>query len=488
MLAVSAAVVGVLVLLCARRRGAVVLCVLGLTAALWLVGQSFSQPATPVRFDEHGPTLLHLDRLAAYMMVTLFVAALAVSLFAHDYFARDAAASDEFYLLLLLATFGGAVLAAATHFVSLFLGLEILSVSLYAMIAYRADRPIGIEGAIKYLVLTSVVSAVLLFGMALLYARWGTMELSPLSAAMASAGLASEGLASAGLAMLLVGVGFKLAWAPLHLWAGDVYHAAPAPTTAFVATVSKGAAFALLLRWVTRIHYAQHEGVALALLLVAGVSMCVGNLLALRADRLKRLLAYSSIAQGGYLLTAVLAGREWYDREGGALAVQAAGFYLPVYLAALLGAMGVVSVLARDASDGADDADHFSRYRGLFFRRPVLACVLTLMLLSLAGLPLTAGFVGKFLIVLASVRTGLWTLGALLVLNSAVSLYYSLRVAAMMCTHGVDVSPVPPSPSNTIRVPAMIVLVGITFMVLALGIYPNPLIEFIYQTVTYELP
>jgi len=509
LLAVTGAAVGIVSLLCVRRHHAATaaLCALGLAAALWLTGQSFSHPATPVRFNEHAPTLLSLDAPAAYMHTVLFAAAFAITLFANDYFHREtpfehesplsasprprvpaSSSSEEFYLLLLLATLGGAVLAAATHFVTLFLGLEILSVSLYAMIAYRPDRPVSVEGAMKYLVLTGVASAVLLFGMALLYAQCGTMDLSRLTAAMPSAGIDATYMTQAGLAMMLVGIGFKLAWAPLHLWAGEVFRAAPTPATAAIATVSKGAVFAMFLRVFTNLHHAQHEGVTVGLTLLAGLSMCVGNLLALRENRLKKLLAYSSVANLGYLLTAFLTGQAWPGREEPALAAQAAWFYLPAYFAALLGALGVISVLANDDhADAADgDADHLSRYRGLFFRRPVLACVLTLMLLSLGGLPLTGGFVGKFLIAWAGLNAGLWTLATLLVLNSAVSLYYYLRIAAALFSRDADVPPASESPSNNIRLTAIVALLGLTLIVLALGLHPGPIIEFIRQTVSFR--
>ncbi|MCL2701005.1 MAG: NADH-quinone oxidoreductase subunit N [Phycisphaerae bacterium] len=514
LLAVTAAAIAVLLLACFRRNhaAAATICLLGLSAALWLAIRAAACPAAPVRFDDHAPTLLLLDAYAAYMQAVLFAAALAVALFSHDYSSRQPShaisphmprrseaktgPAEEFYVLLLWATLGGGVLAAATHVASLFLGLEILSVSLYAMIAYRPHHAKGVAGGVTYLVLASVASAVLLFGMALLYARWGTMDFAHLAAAMRAAesadapwgGAAAEGLTLAGVALVVVGVGFKLAIAPLHLWAADVYHAAPPPTAAFVATVSKGAVFALFFRFFTTIPHEQLGGVPTLFAVLAGLSMCVGNLLALRENRLTRLLAYSSVAQMGYLLTAFFAGGDGENRQAVSRAFEAAAFYLPVYFAAVLGAFGVVSVLSasRDATrDDGGDSDHLDAVGGLFFRRPVLACVLTLMMMSLAGLPLTGGFVGKFFIVRAGIGTGLWTLSVLLILNSAVSLYYYLRVCAVLFARDMNETLTTKSSANKIHLSATIALFVLSLIVLVLGLYPSPFIEFIRQTVTW---
>ena len=217
-------------------------------------------------------------------------------------------------------------------------------------------------------------------------------------------------LALAGLAMILVGVGFKLALAPFHMWTPDVYQGAPAPATAFLATVSKGAVFAVLLRYFAALGAAESGSLRAVLTLIAILSMFVGNLLALMQANVKRILAYSSIAHSGYLLVALLAAR--------AYAPLAASYYLLAYFVTTLGAWGVVAALSTQEGD----ADSLEDYRGLAWRRPWLGGALTAMLLSLAGIPLTAGFIGKFYLLTAGVAGRMWLLVIMLVINSAIGL------------------------------------------------------------------
>ena len=241
---------------------------------------------------------------------------------------------------------------ASTHFASFFLGLEILSVSLYALIVYPVHRADAVEAAVKYLVLAGATSAFLIFGMALVYAEAGTMSAAGV-AKLVAGGLGSQQVVvTIGIVMILVGVGFKLAVVPFHMWTPDVYEGAPAPVTAYVATVSKGAVFALLLRFLLPVSSDQSSTLFLALAAVAIASMIAGNLLALRQDNVKRILAYSSIAHLGYLLVAFLASGE---RAG-----VAAGFYLIAYFATTLAAFGVITVL----STGDRDADRLARLPG----------------------------------------------------------------------------------------------------------------------------
>src|SRR5262249_20378764 len=228
-------------------------------------------------------------------------------------------------------------------------------------------------------------------------------ELSGIAQSMSRIGSAHSALLLAGFAMLLVGVGYKLALVPFHMWTPDVYQGAPAPVTAFLATVSKGAMFALLLRYFTPIDVYAYRPLFLVFSLIAIASMLVGNLLALSQPNVKRLLAYSSIAHLGYLLVAFLASR--------AMAGTAVAFYLVAYFIASLGAFGIITVL----SNGAREAESIDAYRGLFWQHPWLAGIFTAMLLSLAGIPITAGFVGKFYVVAAGVGTSLWLLVILMV-------------------------------------------------------------------------
>jgi len=415
--------------------------------------------------------LLIIDGYALLYMGLIVTATAVIIALSYGYLSlhlRGQEQCEEYYLLLLLATFGGLVLVTAVHLVSFFLGLELLGVSLYSLIGYLRTRREPLEAALKYIVLSGSASAFLLFGMALLYFETGTMAFNQMGASVTASHLPPLWLT--GFLLIFVGVGFKLGLVPFHLWIPDVYQGAPAPVTAFVATVSKGAVFALLLRFVGDLQ-ALHQGrLGLLVALVAGASMFVGNFLALLQQNVKRLLAYSSITHFGYLLVALLAG--------GSLAAEAVTFYVIAYFITTLGAFGIVTVLSRE--DG--DADSMEDYRGLFWLHPWLAATFMLMLLSLAGIPLTVGFVGKFYAIVAGLDANLWFLVVLLVINSVIGLYYYLRLVLTMVEEPVggrqklewnfhgEIG----------REWTVVFSLGfVTIMLLWLGLYPGPLMEFI---------
>lgn len=414
--------------------------------------------------------LLIVDRYALFYMGLQLVSTPVVMALSYDYLRmhfQEHEEFEEYYLLLLLATFGGLVMVASGHFVSFFLGLELIGVSLYSLIGYLRTRRGPLEAAVKYLVLSGASAAFLLFGMALIYFQAGTMAFGDMTASFAAQPQAPA-LWLAGFLLVIVGVGFKLGIVPFHLWIPDVYQGAPAPVTAYVATVSKGAVFALLLRFVDDLQALQMGAVGVLFGLLAVSSMFAGNLLALLQDNVKRLLAYSSIAHFGYLLVALLAG--------GPLAAEAVAFYLAAYFVTSLGAFGVVTVLSREARD----ADSIEDYRGLFWTRPWLAGTFMLMLLSLAGIPVTAGFVGKFYAIAAGVSGGLWLLVVLLVINSAIGIYYYLRVVLAMVESPPALAPEPPGRSPVGPGWTMAVGLGfVTFLLLWLGLYPEPFIRLI---------
>lgn len=405
--------------------------------------------------------LLVLDGYAFFYIGLILVAGFIVSALSYGYFDGRGEDPEEFYLLLILATLGSMVLAAAGHFVSFFLGLEILSVSLYAMVAYVREAEKGNEAGIKYLVLAAVSAAFLLFGMALVYAKFGTMEFSQVAGKAAEAG--AEPVVLAGFALIVVGIGFKLALAPFHMWTPDVYEGAPAPVAAYIATVSKGAVFALLLRYLGGPLIHGNRTLFLIFTLISIASMFAGNLLALLQQNVKRILAYSSIAHLGYLLVAFLAG--------GRLAVTAVSYYLAAYFVTTLGAFSVITVM----SGGERDADEIEDYRGLAASRPWIAGAFTAMLLSLAGIPLTAGFLGKFYVVAAGSDSALWLLVVILAVNSAIGLFYYLRIVAVMFT--------PAGEGMRLYVPVSLSGGIVTALLVAalfwLGIYPSFLIRII---------
>jgi len=370
--------------------------------------------------------LLIIDSSGMFYSLLAILSTMAVVLFSYRYLRERPGFREEYYLLLLLACLGALVLVSSRHLVSLFLGLELLGVSLYALISYQRVSDAGLEAGIKYLILAGASSAFLLLGMALLYYDFGSMAFADLAAGLAGPrGGNLPGLA--GTVLLLVGAGFKLGAVPFHMWTPDVFEGSPAPVAAFVATVSKGSVFALLVRFFAPVPL--DERLMTAFTLIAIASMLAGNLLALFQDNVKRLLAYSSIAHMGYTLVAFL--------SAGTLRASAVAFYLVAYFISVLGALGVVITFS-----GPDrEADTLEDYRGLSLRHPWLALVFSLFLISLAGLPLTAGFIGKFYVLRAGVGSDRWLLVFSLILGSAIGLFYYLRVLAVMYLPPARVGP-----------------------------------------------
>jgi NADH-quinone oxidoreductase subunit N len=415
-------------------------------------------------------TLLIVDRFALYYIGLILAATFAIVLIAYGYLERHDVRREEFYVLLLTATLGSIVLVMANHFVSFFLGLEILSVTLYAMSAYLTEREIALEAGMKYLVLAAGSAAFLLFGMALVYAQTGTMAFPQLARDLLTGG-AGHIWVLAGVAFMITGFGFKLAVVPFHLWTPDVYQGAPAPVTAFIASVSKGAMFAILLRFFYETGSRDLHAAALVFTIIAIASMFAGNLMALMQNNVKRILAYSSIAHLGYLLVAFEAG--------GKVGAAAGTFYLTAYMVTTLGAFGVVAALSSSGRDAEDIAD----YRGLFWRRPVLGTIFTAMLLSLAGIPLTAGFLGKFYTVAAATSSSIWLLIFVLVVSSTIGLFYYLRVVvSIFATENVPTDAEKPLPA----IPALggATLAALAFVLVWLGVYPHIILNAIQSAMS----
>lgn len=441
-----------------------------LTAGVTLAGLAACLASLP--FTSHWTSgqvtpLLAIDSMALFFIGLIVAATAATALLGYGYLCKLGGHCEEFYLLLLIAASGACVLAASRHFAAFFIGLEILSIALYALIAYPRRRLASIEAGLKYLVLAAASAAFLLFGMALIYAEMGTLDFAALAGAhLAAVGRPGSLTLLAGLAMLMVGVGFKLALVPFHMWTADVYQGAPAPVTAFVATVSKSAMVALLVRLLTPADLIHNPTLLHAFSALAVASMVVGNLLALRQQSVKRILAYSSIAHLGYLLVAFLAG--------GRAAVPAVMFYMVVYTISLLGSFAVISVLSQKEAE----ADALDLFRGLFFRQPWLAGIFTAMLLSLAGIPLTAGFVGKFYVITAGVQGSLWGLVLALVLTSGIGLFYYLRVVVVMFSRP-GAADAPPAATFPVAFSGGVVLAVATVFLFWLGSGPEPLVRLI---------
>ena len=456
----------------------------GLAAAFVSIG--LTRPISPTGLTP----LLRIDAFSLYFTGLVIAGAFLVTLYSCDYLNTHCSpftdhCSPAFYPLLMLAVLGMAVIASSAHWASFFLGLETLSVSLFGLIGYSRDHKTSLEAALKYLVISAAATAFLLFGIALMYLDSGTMDFRLLGHMLSTGSLTI--MSFFGLAMILVVFGFKLAITPFHMWSPDVYQGAPSPVTALIATGSKGAVLALLLRFVTIGGLQANDTIYLTITVLAIATMFVGNLLALLQTNVKRLLAYSSVAHMGYLLIPLLAG--------GASGPPSIAFYLVTYFATTILAFGVISVLSSSPLRITDyasritppspityhsslltgDLEEIDGYRGLASRHPILAAVFALSLLSLTGIPPTAGFIAKFYIFSAAAQSGLWTLLIIGIINSGISAFYYLRLLVAMYTPSD--SPTPPLAPSPPRLASALSLAIVTAVLLIFGVYPSPLIH-----------
>lgn len=459
LIAVTGAATVVMLAIAVRRNyhWAFFLTLLGLLITLALLPQALR--LAPIQ----ATGLILIDPYAIFFSGLILAAALIVAILCYAYFRRSDAENEEIFVLLLTAVLGGMMLVSSSHFATFFIGLEILSVSLFPMIAYRVKDKRSLEAGIKYLMLSGVSSALLLFGMALIYSEAGVLSFQQLGQLPGT--LAANPLTLVGAILIIAALGFKLSLVPFHLWTPDVYQGAPAPIMAFVATVSKGAVFALLLRFLVTGHGYSSDTLLDILSLIGVASILAGNLLALLQANLKRMLAYSSIAHMGYLLVTLVAGSVLRNE----LLTESVSFYLLAYVITNLGAIGVVSALSSDSGE----CEEMESYTGLFWRDPWLAVILTLNLLSLAGIPLTVGFVGKFYVFAASVGAALWILVGAVIIGSGIGLYYYLRVVLVMLKSSTD-APQPACPGTILT---RLTLASLAALLLWSGIYPQPFME-----------
>ena len=396
-----------------------------------------------------------VDSFAVFFQVLFIALALMVLALAPAYLERRGIVKGEFYVLLVAALAGMMLMVAATNLVTIFLGIELLSISLYILSAFLRQAEPSQEAGLKYLLIGGFASGFLLYGMALLYGGTGSTSVTQIAAVLPRLDGDNLLFAGVGTALLLVGVAFKASAAPFHAWTPDVYQGAPTPVVAFMSVGTKVAAVAIFLRIFVVDLAAAYPRWVLLLGAIAGLSMLVGAVGALRQDDLKRMLAYSSIAQAGYLLLAVVAGTA---------GITAGLFYLAAYGVMTFGAFGVVTVLAGRDSDNS----RLDSLRGLGWRRPLLGALMALFMLSLAGIPPTVGFMGKLFVFEAAIRAGFAPLTIVAIISSAISLYYYLRVVLVLYA--------PPeggeeTPTSDPLAMAAVTLAGL--LTLALGIFPG---------------
>ncbi|MCL5966908.1 MAG: NADH-quinone oxidoreductase subunit N [Deltaproteobacteria bacterium] len=436
--------------------------IIGVVIALF-----FAYLMRSIRIDGFSGMIAH-DGFGAYFDIVILTAAALTLLMATGYSEWEGTHKGEFYSLLLLSTSGMMFMAKGTDLMTVFLGLETLSLPIYVLVGFHRQRMTAIEGAFKYFLLGAFASGFLLYGIALMYAATGTTKIPVLATMLYDSRIASSPLFLAGMGFLLVGLAFKVSLVPFHMWTPDAYEGAPTVVTAFMSAAVKAGAFAALIRVLLVALPATQPVLGNILWILAVLTMTVANVSALVQDNVKRILAYSSIAHAGYILVGLV--------SGDVLGAQASLFYLLVYAFMNIGAFGVVILIAQKEDEGYD----IGNLKGVGFRYPVLGALLTLFLVSLGGIPPTAGFVGKFYLFSAAVKSGYIGLAVIGVLNSAVSVYYYLRlVVHMYMVPAPGEVPVPRPP----RLAFSLALCASAAAVLVLGIVPRSVLDFAEHSV-----
>lgn len=411
-----------------------------------------------------------VDAFTLLYQVIILIAALACCTLSHAYIESYKDNREELYILMLSSVTGAMLMVASSHYASFFISLELMSIPVYGLLAYTHQRSKSLEAGVKYLVLSATASAMLLMGMAYIYAYTGSMSFyDNVQALMQNI---QQPMVLLGLGLIVFAVAFKLSLAPFHKWTPDVYAGAPTPIATFLATAAKVATIGLFVRYILTSGAILVDSIVTILTVIAVLSILVGNFLAVKQVNLKRILAYSSIAHFGYLLIGLISMT--YASLGNV------SVYVITYVLTTIGAFGAVALMSSPYNN-LDEAESLADYRGLFWRRPVLTAVLTVMMLSLAGIPLTAGFIGKFLVVMAAVTTQHWFLAAMIIVGSGIGLYYYLRVMVVMYMTPPDAPRVDAVDHWGQKVGGIMVLLAAA-AVLVIGIYPDPIIKLALQS------
>lgn len=406
------------------------------------------------------------DGFSFFFKAILYVATALTILMSISSIKKDGIEEGEYYTLMLFSLSGMMIMASGTDLLSLYLGVELMSLPVYVLAGFKRNDPRSSEGAMKYVILGAFASGIMLFGISLVYGLTGTTELSAISAALSGgAGEVNAGALGLTLVLLVAGFGFKIAGVPFHMWAPDAYEGAPTPITAFMSAASKAAAFAVILRiFLDGFGPVTDQWVPI-ITVVAVLSMALGNIVALAQTNIKRMLAYSSIGHGGYALLGVIAG--------GAEGSSSVMFYMLVYI---LMNMGIFACITMMRGNGAGDGELITDYKGLSKRNGTMAIVMLILLFSLAGIPPTGGFVGKFYVFMALIHAGMIKLAVVGVLFSAVAAYFYIRVIMLMYMKEPE-GEFSLSRSLTTKIVVVVSAAG----VLILGVLPGSVLEIVQK-------
>ena len=404
---------------------------------------------------------IQIDNFSVFFKIVIIAGAFIVTLMSMDYLRRSDIQVCEYYTLLLFATVGMTLLASASDLITIFIAIEIMSLSVYVLVGIRRNEPFAIEAALKYFILGSFASGILVYGIALVYGASRSLNLTQIAFAAASGRILEPNLFTIGMGLILVGFGFKVASVPFHMWAPDVYQGAPAPITAFMSMGVKAAAFAAAIR-VFMVAFNEYMPIWQPIVWwLAVLTMLAGNLMALMQENIKRMLAYSSIAHAGYLLVGLAVGGE----QAGAAML----YYLAAYAFMNLGAFGVIVAV----SGGDKELENIPDWSGLAYRHPVMGGAMALCLFSLIGMPPTAGFFAKFYLFYSAVAAGDVPIVIIGVIASMISLYFYLKVIVTMYMRDPDREIAPATPNVSVRLGVLLS----SFAVLYLGIVPGTALE-----------
>ena len=400
-----------------------------------------------------------VDHLSVFFTFIFCISSAMAILLSVDFNKREEIKVGEYYSLILFCTLGMVVLASSTDMIMIFLGIEIISISLYILAGVRRKDIKSNEAALKYFLLGAFATGFLLYGMALIYGSTGSTKLAIISKVISEGQIISEPLMLMGVVLLIIGFSFKVAAVPFHMWAPDVYQGAPTPVTAFMAVGPKAASLAAFYRVMTEAMPELSYSWEILLCIVSVLSMFIGNLGAIMQTNIKRLIAFSSVSHVGYLLIAIIVKSS--------LSSSSLMFYMLTYAFMIFGVFGIVILIGKKGEENLE----IENYSGLAYKHPIIALTMTIFLLSLGGLPPLAGFVAKFYIFSAALKEGYLILVIIAVLNSAISLYYYLKVIVFMYMKE------PVRPFNITLSPMTLLVIAISvFGTIQLGIYPDPII------------
>jgi len=423
--------------------------------------------------------LIVIDAYARFWKLLLYVVSGLTILMSMPYLKAERLNLGEYYGFILLALSGMMVMVSATDLLTIYLGTELMSLSLYVMAGLKRSEPRSLEASAKYFVLGAFSSGILLYGISLLFGVSGSTKLADIAVAVGARGLGDPILLMATI-LLTVGFGFKLAVVPFHMWTPDVYQGAPTCVTAFMAVASKAASFAAFLRVFVEGLGGLKVNWSMLCMLLCVVTLVLGNVVAIIQTNIKRMLAYSSIAHAGYALLGVVAAGRGVGESGSATGLASVMLYLVLYAFMTLGAFTVISMLRKGGLEG-EEIDDFT---GLAKRQPLAAFLMLVFMVSLAGIPPTAGFIGKFYVFMAAVEAGMTWLAVVALVFAAISAYYYMRVVMVMYMREPDVSTLE-SP-QLITSPALsVVLVCAVAGVIVFGVFPNPLVSLALQSVLF---